>query len=95
MTASPRRLLFLCTGNYYRSRFAELLFNALAREAGLSWIASSRGIATAWNEIAAAQDESRGSKPGPAAIAQWSRALTRNTSHLASPKSACWPMRRR
>ena len=24
------KLLFLCTGNYYRSRFAELLFNAMA-----------------------------------------------------------------
>jgi protein-tyrosine phosphatase len=38
-------LLFLCTGNYYRSRFAELLFNALAVEAGLSWQALSRGVA--------------------------------------------------
>ena len=40
------RLLFLCTGNYYRSRFAEILFNALAQEAELNWIADSRGIAT-------------------------------------------------
>jgi protein-tyrosine phosphatase len=46
MTSCPHRLLFLCTGNYYRSRFAELYFNALAREAGLNWIAFSRGIAT-------------------------------------------------
>jgi low molecular weight protein-tyrosine phosphatase len=46
MRRYPQRLLFLCTGNYYRSRFAELLFNALAREEGLNWIASSRGIAT-------------------------------------------------
>jgi low molecular weight protein-tyrosine phosphatase len=38
-------ILFLCTGNYYRSRFAELLFNALAVEAGLPWQASSRGVA--------------------------------------------------
>jgi protein-tyrosine phosphatase len=38
-------LLFLCTGNYYRSRFAELLFNALAVEAGLPWQALSRGVA--------------------------------------------------
>lgn len=41
----PARLLFLCTGNYYRSRFAELLFNVLAQEAGLNWIAESRGLA--------------------------------------------------
>src|SRR4051812_24418024 len=39
-----KRLLFLCTGNYNRSRFAELLFNALARESGLSWRADSRGV---------------------------------------------------
>src|SRR5687767_589715 len=40
-----RQLLFLCTGNYYRSRFAEALFNALAAEAGLLWRADSRGLA--------------------------------------------------
>jgi len=38
-------VLFLCTGNYYRSRFAELLFNDLAGEAGLRWRAASRGVA--------------------------------------------------
>jgi protein-tyrosine phosphatase len=40
-----RQLLFLCTGNYYRSRFAELLFNHLAPVRGLPWQAVSRGIA--------------------------------------------------
>lgn len=40
-----QRALFLCTGNYYRSRFAEQLFNARAACAGLGWIADSRGIA--------------------------------------------------
>ncbi len=40
-----RTLLFLCTGNYYRSRFAELLFNALASQEGLTWQAISRGLA--------------------------------------------------
>jgi protein-tyrosine phosphatase len=39
------RLLFLCSGNYSCSRFAEALFNALADEAGLRWRASSRGVA--------------------------------------------------
>jgi protein-tyrosine phosphatase len=38
-------LLFLCTGNYYRSRFVELLFNHLATQAALAWQAESRGIA--------------------------------------------------
>lgn len=41
----PRTVLFLCTGNYYRSRFAEFLFNALAAEAKLPWVAESRGLA--------------------------------------------------
>ena len=39
------KLLFLCTGNYYRSRFAELLFNALAPAHHLPWQALSRGVA--------------------------------------------------
>lgn len=40
------KLLFICSGNYYRSRFAELLFNAVASQSGLDWEADSRGIAT-------------------------------------------------
>lgn len=39
-------LLFLCTGNYYRSRFAEHLFNARVQPLNLPWIAESRGLAT-------------------------------------------------
>jgi protein-tyrosine phosphatase len=40
-----KTLLFLCTGNYYRSRFAEILFNSVAGEIMLPWKASSRGLA--------------------------------------------------
>ena len=40
-----RSVLFLCTGNYYRSRFAEELFNFLAPQECAEWTASSRGIA--------------------------------------------------
>lgn len=40
-----KTVLFLCTGNYYRSRFAEHLFNRLAEESGLAWRAVSRGLA--------------------------------------------------
>jgi protein-tyrosine phosphatase len=42
---SERTVLFLCTGNYYRSRFAEILFNSVAGKMGLPWRASSRGLA--------------------------------------------------
>ena len=39
-----KTMLFLCTGNYYRSRFAELLFNHLAAETRLDWLATSRAL---------------------------------------------------
>lgn len=38
-------VLFLCTGNYYRSRFAEILFNHQAARSDLRWRAQSRGLA--------------------------------------------------
>ncbi len=37
-------LLFLCTGNYYRSRFAEYYFRHLAAQAGLAWTVDSRAL---------------------------------------------------
>jgi protein-tyrosine phosphatase len=37
-------VLFLCSGNYYRSRFAEVLFNSEARRLGMPWQAESRGF---------------------------------------------------
>jgi protein-tyrosine phosphatase len=40
-----KTILFLCTGNYYRSRFAEALFNSVAGRMGLPWRATSRGLA--------------------------------------------------
>lgn len=40
-----RQVLFICTGNYYRSRFTEALFNQKARQAHLGWRAASRGLA--------------------------------------------------
>jgi len=38
-------VLFLCTGNYYRSRFAEIYFNWLAEQRQSAWRADSRGLA--------------------------------------------------
>ena len=40
-----RAILFLCTGNYFRSRFAEEWFNHLASKRGLGWRAASAGLA--------------------------------------------------
>jgi protein-tyrosine phosphatase len=46
VTHRPRvpRILFLCSGNYYRSRYAEIVFNSLARAAGIEWTATSAGL---------------------------------------------------
>ncbi|MEO1184639.1 MAG: low molecular weight phosphatase family protein [Cyanobacteria bacterium J06636_27] len=40
-----KKILFLCTGNYYRSRFAEKVFNNLATKNNLNWEADSSGLA--------------------------------------------------
>ncbi len=40
-----KNVLFLCTGNYYRSRFAEVFFNSVAQKMRLSWSATSKGLA--------------------------------------------------
>jgi translation initiation factor 1 len=42
---TDKTVLFLCTANYYRSRYAEVLFNALATKWGLPWRATSRALA--------------------------------------------------
>jgi protein-tyrosine phosphatase len=39
-----RTVLFLCTGNYYRSRLAEHYFNDLAARQHSNWRAESRGM---------------------------------------------------
>ena len=45
LMTKTNRVLFLCTGNYYRSRYAEELFNHQAGLEGLGWHAFSRGVA--------------------------------------------------
>jgi predicted translation initiation factor SUI1 len=40
-----KNVLFLCTGNYYRSRFAEIVFNSVAGKMGLGWQSTSRALA--------------------------------------------------
>jgi len=47
-----KQVLFLCSANFYRSRFAEHLFNWLAGREGLAWRADSRGLAAdQWGDI--------------------------------------------
>ncbi len=42
-TVKMKTILFVCTGNYYRSRLAELYFNQLAQKHKLPWKALSVG----------------------------------------------------
>src|SRR5208337_4446668 len=51
MPTNLKTVVFICTGNFYRSRFAEYLFNALAKKRGLFWRATSRGL-RAWKVAA-------------------------------------------
>ncbi|MGZ4962762.1 MAG: arsenate-mycothiol transferase ArsC [Limisphaerales bacterium] len=44
-SSSPKQILFVCTGNFYRSRFAEVLFNQKASASRVHWKATSRGLA--------------------------------------------------
>src|SRR5208282_5936580 len=46
MPTNLKTVVFICTGNFYRSRFSEYLFNALAKKRGLNWRANSRGLQT-------------------------------------------------
>jgi protein-tyrosine phosphatase len=55
---SGKIILFLCTGNYYRSRFAEVLFNSTSQSMGLGWQATSKGLAL----------ETGGNNIGPMAV---------------------------
>lgn len=45
MTTSPRKVLFICTGNTCRSVMAEFLLHKLSRDKGLGWEARSCGVA--------------------------------------------------
>ena len=45
MTSGMQQVLFLCSGNYYRSRHAEIYFNWQAERSGIAWRALSRGLA--------------------------------------------------
>src|SRR5687767_1312085 len=44
MPADASTILFLCSGNYYRSRFAEHLFNHLVKDTALPHRSDSAGL---------------------------------------------------
>ena len=46
---SDKQIMFLCTGNYYRSRTAEIIFNHEKERFQLSWHALSGGLARTFN----------------------------------------------
>jgi protein-tyrosine phosphatase len=54
---SMKQVVFLCSANFYRSRFAEHLFNHLAPAAGLPWRADSRGLRVGfWGDVGPISD---------------------------------------
>jgi len=44
------KILFICTGNYFRSRFAEAFFNYQAEIQKINWRAYSRGLGIHFSE---------------------------------------------
>ncbi len=46
-----KSILFVCSGNFYRSRFAEVFFNWLAAQNQLEWRAESRGFRLSPNNV--------------------------------------------
>ena len=84
------QLLFLCSGNYYRSRFSEILFNQEAERLEMPWHAISLGLTVdrpgnnvgpiAAPAVAGLRD--RGIEPPPHAIARYPRQVTER--HLAT-----------
>jgi protein-tyrosine phosphatase len=47
-----KKVIFVCSANYYRSRYAEIYFNWLADQEKLGWEADSRGLMVGtWGNI--------------------------------------------
>lgn len=47
MEEEIKQVIFICTGNYYRSRLSEELFNYYVQQTDLPWEATSRGLVEA------------------------------------------------
>ena len=73
-------VLFLCTGNYYRSRFCEEYFNHLAQGHSLPWRADSRGLAP---------DITVFRNPGPLSIYTRQRLAALDVRQLRTIRARC------
>lgn len=56
---SKQTVLFLCTGNYYRSRYAEIVFNSLAAQSGIPWQAESRALKISGRNVGPISEHTR------------------------------------
>ena len=97
-----KQLLFLCSGNYYRSRFAEAVFNHLAIQRNLPWRAFSRGLAiwmaegdlSTWTEEALQQRGIERSLTGPTRVHLSEADLQRAHKIIAVKEAEHRPMMR-
>lgn len=54
------QVLFICTGNFYRSRYAEMLFNYTTKDYMLKWTSFSRGFRSSDREAPISRHTMRG-----------------------------------
>ena len=54
------QVLFICTGNFYRSRYAEMLFNHTTKDYMLKWTSFSRGFRSSDREAPISRHTMRG-----------------------------------
>jgi protein-tyrosine phosphatase len=95
-------ILFLCSGNYYRSRFAEAVFNHEAARAGMTWRAFSRGLAiwmiegdlSPWTEFAMKRRGIARSMTGATRVAVAEQDLQRASRVIALKEAEHRPMMR-
>lgn len=97
-----KEILFMCSGNYYRSRFAEAVFNHAATQRALPWRAFSRGLAiwmidgdiSPWTEAALSQRGIDRAMTGPTRVSVEESDLLRAERIIALKEAEHRPMMR-
>lgn len=97
-----KEILFICSGNYYRSRFAEAVFNHAASRRGLGWRAFSRGLAihlvegdlSPWTEFALRQRGIDRAMTGPTRVTLGEPDLLRAARAIALKEAEHRPLMR-